>query len=37
MRADGDDAGADRELDALRRRYPDFAIPRAALGPTGTR
>jgi hypothetical protein len=37
MRIDGDDVGADRELDALRRRYPDFVIPPAALGPAGTR
>lgn len=37
LRADGDDAEADRELDALRRRYPGFIIPAKALATGGTR
>jgi hypothetical protein len=37
LRAAGDDAAADRELDALRARHPDFTIPAAALKASGTR
>ncbi len=37
LREAGDGAAADREVDALHARYPDFEIPAAALGATGTR
>ena len=37
LRDAGRAAEADRELAALRLRYPDFAIPQTALGATGTR
>ena len=33
LRAAGRDDEADRELDALRARYPEFAVPAAAVGP----
>lgn len=37
LRADGNETEADRELEALRQRYPGFAIPAKALKATGTR
>lgn len=37
LRADGNDGEADRELEALRVRYPGFAVPAGALRATGTR
>jgi hypothetical protein len=37
LRDAGQAEEADRELEALRRRYPGFAIPQAALASTGTR
>lgn len=37
LREAGDGAAADREVEALHARYPDFEIPGAALAPTGTR
>ena len=37
LRADGNDVEADRELDALRQRYPGFVVPANALKATGTR
>ena len=37
LRAEGHDAEADRELEGLRRRYPGFEVPAAALTATGTR
>ena len=37
LRGDGNDDEADRELDALRVRYPGFTVPQAALRPAGTR
>lgn len=37
LRGDGSDVEADRELDALRRRYPGFEIPAGALRSSGTR
>lgn len=37
LRADGNDLEADRELEALRRRYPGLEIPSGALTTSGTR
>ncbi|MEO8935319.1 MAG: hypothetical protein ABI277_15315 [Burkholderiaceae bacterium] len=37
LRADGNDVEADRELEALRRRYPGFEIATGALKTSGTR